>query len=104
MSNTVSFEASQEDAALIRQIAQRAVDMDRKANGRESADRQHHSMNIRACHANGNPLRLADLLAADDFNFAHDVFGIDRHISRETGQLGNHFSPRFSKRMESEAA
>ncbi len=41
------------------------------------------------------PLRLADLLAADDFNFAHDVFGIMRHIDRRTGRLDNHFVPRF---------
>ena len=53
-------------------------------------------MDITACHANGNPLRLAELLSADDFNFCHDVLGIRRHINRETGQLENCFVPRFS--------
>lgn len=53
-------------------------------------------MDITAVHANGNPLKLAELLATDDFNFTHDVFGITRHIDRETGKLGGCFVPRFS--------
>lgn len=55
-------------------------------------------MDLCACHANGNPLRLADLLAADDLNFTHDITGIARHMDRETGQLRDLFSPRFSRR------
>lgn len=43
------------------------------------------------------PLRLADLLAADDFNFAHDLAGIQRHINRETGKLEGFFLPRFAR-------
>jgi hypothetical protein len=54
-------------------------------------------MDITACHLNGCKLDLAKLLAADDFNFAHDVLGIRRHIDRETGQLMNCFRPRFAK-------
>lgn len=85
------------DGKLIEQIADRAVGLETKINGGTGrAPKLHHQMNVSACHANGNPLRLADLLAADDFNFAHDVFGIDRHICRHTGKLLNHFSPRFS--------
>jgi hypothetical protein len=53
-------------------------------------------MDLTACHANGNPLRLADLLAADDFNVAHDVGGISRHLDRTTGKLTQCFRPRFS--------
>jgi len=53
-------------------------------------------MDVTACHANGNKLDLAGLLAADDFNFSHDVFGIYRHIDRDTGKLGNCFRPRYS--------
>ena len=40
-------------------------------------------MDITATHLNGNPLRLAALLAADDFNFMHDVCGIARHLNRD---------------------
>lgn len=53
-------------------------------------------MDIDACHNNGNPLKLQKLLDADDFNFAHDVFGIRQHIDRHTGQLLDCFVPRYS--------
>lgn len=43
------------------------------------------------------PINLPGLLDADDVNFVHDVFGIHRHFDRTTGQLGDGFTPRFSK-------
>jgi hypothetical protein len=42
------------------------------------------------------PLRLCEMLDADDFNFAHDIFGIYSHFNRETKRLENGFLPRFS--------
>lgn len=54
-------------------------------------------MDISAVHVNGCPLRLSELLEADASNFAHDVFGIRRHLNRETGQLADHFLPRFAQ-------
>jgi len=45
------------------------------------------------------PLRLDDLLAADDRDFAHDVFGIRSHLDRGTGLLGGGFRPRFAARV-----
>lgn len=56
-------------------------------------------MDITAVHANGNQLDLTALLAADDSNFAHDVFGIRRHLNRDTGELEDFFTPRFSARV-----
>lgn len=53
-------------------------------------------MDIEACHCNGNPLRLRELLDADDSNFSHDVFGVRRHIDRETGNLTGCFVPRYT--------
>jgi len=53
-------------------------------------------MDVDACHSNGNPLKLQELLEADDFNFAHDIFGIRQHIDRTTGKLQNCFVPRYS--------
>jgi len=53
-------------------------------------------MDITACHANGCPLRLQELLDADDFNFAHDIAGIYQHINRGTGKLEFCFLPRFA--------
>ena len=90
----MNFSSSKTEARIISKIAARAVSM---AQAQEvdypfmDAD-----MDITACHCNGCPLRLDDLLHADEFNFAHDVFGIRRHLNRETGKLENCFLPRFS--------
>jgi hypothetical protein len=43
------------------------------------------------------PLDLKMLLAADDGNFAHDVFGIMRHIDRNSGVMRDCFVPRFAR-------
>jgi hypothetical protein len=43
------------------------------------------------------PLRLDEMLDADDFNFAHDIFGIYSNFNRETKQLENEFVPRFAE-------
>lgn len=95
MEKQISFEVqSKDEARTIGKIAQRAVEL-AKAAGFDypimDAD-----MDVTACHCNGNPLRLAELLKADDFNFVHDVFGIRRHLNRETGELQDCFSPRYS--------
>lgn len=48
---------------------------------------------------NGNAqLDWERLLAADDFNFMHDIAGISRHMDRDTGKIGGLFSPRFTKK------
>jgi len=44
-----------------------------------------------------NPLKLEDLLNADEGNFWHDISGINAHFNRQTKQLENSFLPRFSK-------
>lgn len=92
----VSFKATKEEYGLIGQVVVRAVALGR-LNGRR-IDQLSLTMDLTACHANGCPLRLADLLAADDANFGHDVFGISRHINRDTGELGGHFLPRFARK------
>jgi len=43
-----------------------------------------------------NPMRLDDLLAADNGNFGHDISGILMNFNRETKVLDNCFSPRYS--------
>lgn len=52
-------------------------------------------MDLCAVH-NSNPLKLADLLAANTFDFMHDIAGIIRHLDRTTGELRDCFSPRYS--------
>lgn len=44
------------------------------------------------------PLNLDALLASDDANFSHDVFGIVRHFNPITDKLENCFLPRFSRK------
>lgn len=92
----INWRASVEESRLIEAIAARA-----KALFGESGDlirdKTHWRMNVTACHLNGCPLDLEGLRAADDFNFAHDMLGIDKHINRETGRLMDHFLPRFAK-------
>jgi hypothetical protein len=53
-------------------------------------------MDIIAAH-NDIPLDLDRLLAADDMNFCHDVFGINRHLNRTTFKLENCFVPRNAR-------
>ncbi len=90
----ISFKTTKEDAIKIVAIARRAC-MAAKAIG-VKIDMMEMDMDITACHSNGCPLKLDDLLIADDSNFLHDVFGIRRHIDRKTGQLGGCFLPRFA--------
>lgn len=99
--NQISFQVSVDDRELSRSIAQRAVKLAVDLLGSdEGRDTLSFHMDIVAAHANGCPLRLSDLLAADDFNFAHDVFGISQHLNRETGKLGDFFRPRFAAHVE----
>lgn len=91
----ISFKVSKTDQRIIQQIADRATAM---ASNLETAayPTVDAMMDITAVHANGCPLRLSELLAAEPFDFSHDVFGVRRHLNRETGQLENFFTPRFA--------
>lgn len=92
---TIVFHATKEEAQTIRHIVTRAIAMG--AMRRINVEPMAAMMDITAVHSNGCRLRLNELLAADDFNFAHDVFGIFRHIDRETGKLWGYFVPRFAE-------
>ena len=54
-------------------------------------------MDLDACHNNGTPLKLQELLDTDNANFMHDIVGIQNHIDRTTGKLTDCFLPRFAK-------
>lgn len=96
MKKQISFKVGKGEAAIIDMIVQRAITMESQRMSPQKLDRLKMTMDITACHANGNPLRLSELLVSEPFDFTHDVFGIQRHINRETGQLENFFTPRFS--------
>lgn len=66
-------------------------------------DRRTRLLDLVACHCNGCPLMLDELVnVAADRDFLHDVLGITRHMNRETGQLGDGFTPRFARPEESQ--
>ena len=43
------------------------------------------------------PLKLQELLNADEFDFWHDIFGIYKNLNRQTKKLENCFVPRYAK-------
>lgn len=88
----VLLKAPFEQQVIIAQIALRAKEL-LKLNHSMTVCIQ---MDITATHLNGCPLRLSELLYADDFNFLHDITGIFNHLDRSNGQLSNCFLPRFS--------
>ena len=56
----------------------------------------HIMMNLSAINGvNGNDkMDFKKLHKADDFNFRHDIIGIENNLCKETGKLLNHFVPR----------
>ncbi|UCV26737.1 DUF6874 family protein [Ferribacterium limneticum] len=88
----IKFEVSYKDAGLINKLVERALALECFAG----QDRLELEMDIVACHANGCQLALQRLLEADDFNFGHDISGIQKYIDRSTGKLTNFFLPRYS--------
>ncbi len=90
----VNFDVTSSDRQLISKIAERAI----KTVFYTSYTGLEVMMDVSAVHCNGNPLNLKELLKADDFNFAHDILGIYKHLNRETGKLENFFRPRYSEK------
>ena len=91
----IKWATNKEDTDLVVKIARRAIAMAEEKNNQY--EQITAVMDITDCQNNGAPLKLQELLDADSFNFAHDVFGIRRHIDRHTGHLQNCFLPRYSK-------
>lgn len=83
-----------EEKAAVDRIVARALQL-YEAVGRRR-DPMDIEMDLAAVHFH-TPLRLEELATADDFNFTHDVGGIDRHIDRRTGELTDHFRPRAAR-------
>lgn len=104
MATTVKWNVRKGEAAYIAEIANRVIPMLEERDGSDyntetwAALHRDIQMDITAAHANGCPLQLRALLAADDFNFAHDVLGIRRFIDRSTGRIpAEKFWPRFAR-------
>lgn len=93
----VDFTQDTEARKLIRKIVQRGMSIAEAAGA--PRDRFYMEMDLAAAHGrNGNdPLDLKAMSEADDFNLAHDVFGIERHMNRDTGRIEGFFLPRFAR-------
>jgi hypothetical protein len=92
--NILKWDATSQEFDLIDAIANRAVKL-AAAHG-VAYPKYEALMDVTSAHRNAYHLRLGELLEADDFNFAHDVFGIRRHLNRETGRLEDCFVPRYA--------
>lgn len=98
----INWNASKEDRATIRAIAERAAELAKTAGFTYS--RQSAELDLIAVHLNGCRLDLAGLLAADEGNFGHDILGIRQHLDRSTGKLAEFFDPRYSASVGGNAA
>lgn len=88
----IKFSATKKEMKFIERIVERALKI---AKDHEvSCDKGSLLMDIEACHCNGVKLDLKKLLSFSNADFAHDVFGIRRHLDRDTGRLRNNFYPR----------
>lgn len=93
--STINWDISDGDIDLIQKISDRTVKLANTHGMSYSIlDAQ---MDITAVHLNDVELDLNKLLAFDDGNFGHDVFGIKRHVNRNTGILKDCFLPRSAK-------
>ena len=91
----MSISISHADMQFISRIASRAFDLAQQFD----APRDMSGMMLDLIYGHACcPIDLQALLDADDSNFAHDVFGIERHINRQTRQIEGCFVPRFARR------
>lgn len=89
----LKFTATKPQMILITRIVERVF----KEFPKYPDDRQSLMMDLDAAHSNGCPLNFVKLLEAPPFDFAHDVYGIRRHIDRNTGKLLDCFLPRCAR-------
>jgi hypothetical protein len=82
------------EAKLLTEIVDRAEKLARRFN--QPTVRAAIAIDLVMAHRM-QPLDLELLLAAADGNFAHDVFGIMRHIDRNSGVMRDCFVPRFAR-------
>lgn len=81
---------AQHDMFIIAKIVERADNM-----GLMYFDRLSLIMDLQYANEKFN-LRLDEFLEADDFNFSHDINGIQHHIDRNTKTFKDYFVPRFA--------
>lgn len=104
-SKEVTDDDIEQTLALIRStklLSQAGVDIvvkiaDRAKNLIEGYKKVTVILDVFVCHVGGNPLRFQELLEAPDFDFTHDVMGINQNLNHNTGKLEGFFEPRFTE-------
>jgi len=81
---------SKNEFLTIAKIADRAEEMNLLM-----FDRLSFIMDIEAVNDEYN-LKLDELLNTDNFNFVHDICGIQANLNKETKKIENFFVPRFA--------
>lgn len=94
----VPADAASREAVLIESIADRAVQIAAR-HGRCILVWLVYN-DVMTVHRGPCRLDLDRLLAASDSDFAHDVFGIEARLNRQTRTLEGCFRPRFHARAE----
>lgn len=94
----MNVNASDQDRILIQRIVARAKTIRSEVEGdyRPLVDIFGLALTLTLVHLNTCPLDLQRLLEADDFNFLHDIRGIQRYLDTSTGGLRYCFIPRFA--------
>ncbi len=91
--SVVDWSISREDFHLLLQVADRVL----TELTAYPDDRRTLIMDLNACHSNGCPLDFQGLLEAGKYEFSHDIYGIRKAISRDTGKLTEDvFMPRYA--------
>jgi len=89
----IRWDASKEDAALIRKIVGRAIKESVSCHKRE---RLELGRSLTAYHLNDRPLRLQAMLDGRLCDLLHDLHGLHSTVSRETGKVVGSFLPRYA--------
>jgi hypothetical protein len=87
-----------EELELVKQIAERSEKLtaEMQIEGMQY-DRHELVMDLDAAYTSAGPFNLTRLLEFPDADFLHDIYGIRRHINRETGELTGCFMPRCGR-------
>lgn len=93
----IKWNATSEELVIINRIINRYLESMHILGNRSRMDLL---MDITATHCNKCPLKLEELLNAEDFDFMHDLIGIQTNLDRSTGELQNCFVPRYAKEEE----
>ena len=84
---------TREDYDLFAKIANRAVELYKKLG--HDLKYMTVEMDLQVVH-HTRPLKLQEMLDSDNGNFGHDIAGINRHLNRDTGEMEDAFTPRFT--------